>query len=168
MPASLAAAREARKWPDTRVVVDAGALRDGVLELCALADVVVASQQMAAQLAGEGNPRQAVEKLLDNGAETAGVTLGSKGCVFYAGGAWISLPAFTVNALDTTGAGDAFCAGLIYGMLEGRNWPDCLNYARAVAAVKCTGLGARAALPDAIGLQHFLHKHTKPPQPAAG
>src|SRR5260221_599791 len=57
---------------------------------------------------------------------------------------------------DTTGAGDAFHGGFIYGMLSGEDLETCMRLGNAVAALKCRSLGARAALPTVDELKEFL------------
>ncbi|MGH9479329.1 MAG: carbohydrate kinase family protein, partial [Terriglobales bacterium] len=69
------------------------------------------------------------------------VTDGPRGAVGYAGGRRVAAPAFPVNAVDTTGAGDAFHAGYIYALLAGWNLAERLRFASATAALACTALG---------------------------
>jgi sugar/nucleoside kinase (ribokinase family) len=57
---------------------------------------------------------------------------------------------------DTTGAGDAFRAGFIYGLVRGLSVEETMRVANAVAALKCRELGARAGLPSVDELQHLL------------
>jgi sugar/nucleoside kinase (ribokinase family) len=57
---------------------------------------------------------------------------------------------------DTTGAGDAFHTGFLYGLLRGEDVESSLKMANAVAALKCRSLGARTALPRADELAEFL------------
>ena len=58
------------------------------------------------------------------------------------------VPAFQVNALDTTGAGDVFRAGFIHAFLRGAAADEILRFANAAAAVSCTRLGALGGIPD--------------------
>ncbi|HEX8920520.1 MAG TPA: carbohydrate kinase family protein, partial [Pyrinomonadaceae bacterium] len=60
---------------------------------------------------------------------------------------------------DTTGAGDAFHAGFIYGLLRGEELEESLKLANATAALKCRALGARAALPTETELREFLKQN---------
>ena len=87
-----------------------------------------------------------------------GMTLGERGAVVYHGGVFVESPAFAVpgGCHDTTGAGDAFHAGFIYGMLRGEEIEGCLTLGCAVAALKCRALGARTALPNAQELERLL------------
>jgi sugar/nucleoside kinase (ribokinase family) len=78
------------------------------------------------------------------------MTLGERGAIVYCGGSFIESPAFVVpgGCRDTTGAGDAFHAGLIYGLLKGDSVEESMRLANATAALKCRALGARTALPS--------------------
>ena len=71
---------------------------------------------------------------------------------------FLESPAFAVpgGCRDTTGAGDAFHAGFIYGMLAGEDLETCLKLSNAVAALKCRDLGARTALPSRAELRQNL------------
>ena len=87
-----------------------------------------------------------------------GATLGARGAVLYCGGQFLESPAFEVpgGCRDTTGAGDAFHAGFIYGMLRDEDLETCARLGNAVAALKCRALGGRAALPTETELKEFL------------
>jgi sugar/nucleoside kinase (ribokinase family) len=75
-------------------------------------------------------------------------TLGARGCAYLDGEDEVRVPAYEVEVLDTTGAGDAFHGAYLYGLL--RNWSprERARFANAVAALNCTALGGRAGLPD--------------------
>ena len=94
------------------------------------------------------------------GCALVGMTLGERGAALYDAerAAFVEAPAFAVpgGCRDTTGAGDAFHAGFIHGMLRGEDAERCLALGCAVAALKCRDLGARAALPSAHELSRFL------------
>jgi len=87
---------------------------------------------------------------------TWAVTRGGRGCYCWDGGRFIRRKAFRVRGVDTTGAGDAFSGGFIYGLLQG--WPmgKILDFAQATAALNCMKLGARAALPRREEVEAFL------------
>lgn len=76
------------------------------------------------------------------------VTLGTEGSVALVDDRIIRSPAFAVEAADTTGAGDVFRAGLIYGMLHAWTIEDSMRFANAAAAVSCTRLGAMNSVPS--------------------
>ena len=114
--ASLAAASEARR-SGVIVVVDAGTLRDGMLELARLSDCFVSSESFARSLVGGDDPLEACRRIVELGPGIAGVTLGARGYVARFDGRSIVKPAYAVEAVDTTGCGDVFHAGLAYGIL---------------------------------------------------
>jgi ribokinase len=156
MPASIAVAQAAREWPDTRIVFDAGSMRPGMRELAALADVVIASERFAAEISSGAEPEAALKMLLAPPTELAIVTLGARGSLLADNTGIHRIPAFPVAARDTTGAGDAYHGGLVYGLLAGKDPTECARLASATAAMKCRGLGARETLPDCAELRAFI------------
>jgi sulfofructose kinase len=162
IPASIAVANAARSWPDTATVLDAGSMREGMKELCGLVDYAICSSRFALELTGSADPRQCLAALHELGAPIAGITLGSAGSMLSAAGVVHFAPAYPVTTRDTTGAGDAFHGGFIFSLLRGYALPQCLAIGNAVAALKCTGLGARQALPDYLCLQQFLLNQPSP------
>ena len=92
------------------------------------------------------------------GCAIVGATLGARGARIYCEGHFIESPAFEVpgGCRDTTGAGDAFHGGFIYGMLNNEDLETCMKFGNAVAALKCRSLGGRAALPTVDELNEFL------------
>jgi ribokinase len=89
------------------------------------------------------------------------VTLGERGSVTFADHEIIEIPAFKVNVVDTTGAGDVFHGGYIYGLLQG--WPvrECVRFASAAAALKCRELGGRTGIPSLGEVMRFLEKQQR-------
>ena len=85
-----------------------------------------------------------------------GATLGADGVLIYLRGQFIHSPAFRVECRDTTGAGDAFHAGFIYGLLTGLTVEETLRFANVIAGLKCRALGARTGLPRLREAQAFL------------
>jgi sugar/nucleoside kinase (ribokinase family) len=76
------------------------------------------------------------------------VTLGSRGAMLLAGDELFEAPAFRVEAIDTTGAGDVFRGALIFSLLRGDPPESMLRFANAAAAVSCTREGAIASVPN--------------------
>jgi len=126
-------------------VVDAGTLRDGTRELIPEADVFVASESFARAYAGDADG--CCRKLREAGVEVAAVTLGSRGYVASFGRTRLERPAVPVDAVDTTGCGDVFHAGVCQGILEGWDWEKTFDFANWAAAQAATALGGRAAIP---------------------
>ena len=152
MEAALFAAKEARRAGVT-VAVDGGTLREGMLDLACLSDCFVVSETFARALAGGDNPRRACQMLAELGPRLVGVTLGKAGYVAMAGGTTIERAAYPVEAVDTTGCGDVFHAGLIYGLLQGWDARRCLDLGAWAAAQVSRQLGGRSGIPTLAALR---------------
>ena len=164
-PACVRVAREAR---DTGTVVSADIdnVYLGVEELLPLIDLLVTSKEFPNRVTGIRDQRQSLIELKSRyGCALVGMTLGVQGAIVYSDGQFLESPAFHApgGCVDTTGAGDAFHAGLLYGMLEGKEIEESLRLGHAVAAMKCSNLGARPGLPTRDQLQDFLATATTQP-----
>ncbi len=92
------------------------------------------------------------------GPEAIIVTQGEEGCTAYTRNESFTVPAHRVKTLDTTGAGDAFAAGLMSALLENKVLRDCINYALAVSAIKVEARGARNGLPTKSEVEDFMKR----------
>ncbi|MHC4414583.1 MAG: carbohydrate kinase family protein [Planctomycetota bacterium] len=146
--AALAACRVAKQH-GTEVVVDAGSLREGILDIARLSDHFIVSATFARSYAGSEDPWETCRRLRELGPMVVGVTLGPKGCVALAGDDACTVPAHSVDARDTTGCGDVFHAGYAYGLLKG--WPvdQRLDFGAWAAAEVARHLGGRRGIPSA-------------------
>ncbi|MEM2939285.1 MAG: carbohydrate kinase family protein [Candidatus Bathyarchaeia archaeon] len=91
--------------------------------------------------------REGAETLLEEGVNIVAVKLGERGCYVTDGCESHLIEPFKVEVVDTTGAGDAFCAGFIYGLLKGKNLKECGLLGNFVASRCLTRMGARDGLP---------------------
>ena len=144
--AALTAARAARTAGLT-VVVDAGTLRDGMLELARESDCFLASATFARSLMGGDDPEGACRRLAELGPRVTAVTLGADGLRAREDGRSIRLPAHPVEPVDTTGCGDSFHAGFIHGWLHGWDTETCLRFGSWAAARTSLCPGGRAGIP---------------------
>ena len=144
---SLAAAAEAKRG-GVLVAADAGTLREGMLELARLSDCFVSSETFARALVGGDDSLGACRRILELGPRIAGVTLGARGYAAMFDGRTIVKPACTVEAVDTTGCGDVFHAGLTYGLARGWDPERSFDLAAWAAAQVATRLGGRAGIPS--------------------
>ena len=99
------------------------------------------------KIANEQDAKKAANKLIKLGIKKAIITLGEKGLYYSDGKEEIYLKASRVQAVDTTGAGDAFNGGLAYGLSKGKTISECLELANKVAGFSTTKLGAGNAMP---------------------
>lgn len=132
------------------VSIDIDNVFDGVNELLPNVDIMIGSAEFARKFAGSGDQKDALREIRSRfGSVIVGVTLGEAGSLLLCGDTFIQTPGFAVpnGCKDTTGAGDAFRVGLLYGMLSGESIEEAARMANAVAALKCRAVGARTALP---------------------
>jgi ribokinase len=152
---SIYAARVAKKH-NIPVMVDAGRLRPGMLELAKEADFFVASEEFATDMGWDGTPEGFITKAKELCAPVVTVTLGHRGSITWYKDEIIEIPAFKVDVVDTTGAGDVFHGGYIYGILQGWDIKKTLQFATAVAAMKCREPGGRKGIPTLDEAMEFL------------
>lgn len=150
---ALPLARQARAR-GVPVLLDLDAAAPEAEELLAFVDFPVVSQSFAERC--YGSPVAALSRLAALGARLPVVTLGARGAVAWWEGEPLASPAFGVDVVDTTGAGDVFHGAFAWGLLEGLGVVPLLRVANGAAACACTGLGAQGALPDAKELRAFL------------
>jgi sulfofructose kinase len=142
-------------------VLDGGSLRPGIEKLLPLIDHLVVSEKFARQVA-DSDPAAAPQVLIGHGVNAVTVTLGQRGSMtFCADGRRFLQPAFAVDVIDTTGCGDVFHGGYIYGLLQGWDLPEAVRFAAACAALKCRALGGRTAIPDLEEVMDFLAANTE-------
>jgi ribokinase len=118
-----------------------------MLDLARTSDCFIASETFATSLVGDNRPLEACRKLAGLGPKVVGVTLGAKGYVAMANGSLLEKPAYPVEAVDTTGCGDAFHAGVTYGMVKGWQIEKALDFGAWAAAMVSRKLGGRAGIP---------------------
>lgn len=158
-PACLRLAQAARE-SGTIVSADIDNVYDGLPALLPFIDIMIGSKEFPHRVTGIADQREALVELQARyGCAITGMTLGTSGAIVYCDGEFIESRAFEApgGCKDTTGAGDAFHGGLLYGLLRGDDMETSLRYGNAVAAMKCSALGARSALPTPAQLQKFLN-----------
>ncbi len=160
----LARAARARGLP---VVMDAGTLREGSRALVAQCSDVISSAVFAPAFAGCSEPAAALRALRAAGPPRVAMTFGPGGVLGLAGDRLLAVPAFAVEPVDTTGAGDAFHAGYACALARGEPFDRALRFGAAVAALKCRAWGGRAGLPTSAETEAFLAQAPSQPLAAA-
>jgi len=130
-------------------------------ETLSLCDVVIPNETEAEALSGMAamsahDCRAAARHLHRLGARTVVITRGSRGLVWVGEEGEGAVPAFGVDAVDTVAAGDAFCGGLAYALVQGNGWMESLRWASASAAVSTTRAGAVSSLPSRAEVTAFM------------
>lgn len=144
--ASIAGATVARE-AGVPVVVDAGSLRPGTADLIALSDYFIASSTFARSFSPMTPFLDVCRELCALGPAVACVTVGAEGSVSISNGKVIEQAAYPVAAVDTTGCGDLFHGGFIYGLLNGWDAAKSFDFASWAAAMVSRELGGRASIP---------------------
>jgi sulfofructose kinase len=159
-PACVVMARAAHN-AGAIVTADIDNIYEGLPELLPLIDVLITSSEFPQRLTGIGDLHSSLLEIQSRyGCAIVGATLGARGAIIHCDGQFIESPSFEVpgGCRDTTGAGDAFHAGFIYGMLCGDELETCMKLGNGVAALKCRALGGRATLPTVDELKDFIGK----------
>jgi sugar/nucleoside kinase (ribokinase family) len=146
----ICAATQAAIWARQAaipVIADLDEIYDGVRDLIRNVDYLIVSRDFPTRLTGDPNLASALKQIRDKfGCTLTAATLGEGGVLAWDGAQLVHRPAYRVSVADTTGAGDIFHAGFIYGLLQG--WPlnRQLDFACAAAALNCTCQGARGGI----------------------
>jgi len=126
------------------VVVDVDTIYPGFENVLPNVDYLVASSEFPGRWTRLDDPFRALEKLQgDYGMKVAAMTLGAHGALARVDGQYVYAPAFVINCIDTTGAGDVFHGAFCYAVLQEMAIDEALEFSNAMAAINCLGLGAR-------------------------
>ncbi|CAA6679224.1 MULTISPECIES: carbohydrate kinase family protein [unclassified Lentimonas] len=142
---SLALVEEARTL-GIPTVLDAGSVSDGTMLLFNKVDYLITSEKFAKHYSGEDDPRTALAAL-DGTAPFIACTWGADGVYWQDEYGQHHTPAFDIEPVDTTGAGDAFHGAFALGLAEGLSPKQNMRRASATGALTCLKAGARSALP---------------------
>ena len=155
LEAAIAAARAAGR-AGVPITSDIERAADRMDELIAAVTCPIFAEPALAELTGLADPERALRKIRRAHSGLLCVTLGSRGAMALDGDDLVHAPAFTVRAVDTTGAGDVFRGAFAIAWLEKKTAADVLRFANAAAAVSCTRLGALAGAPASAEIDALL------------
>jgi sulfofructose kinase len=124
-------------------------------------DFIITSSRFPTLYTGISDQKKALLELQKHTTGFLCATLGYEGAIASVNGEIVTVKGFRVNVVDTTGAGDVFHGGFVYGLL--RNWEvaEILGFANAVAALKCRDIGGRKGIPSLEEVQRFLSQQKK-------
>ena len=144
---AVARAAEIARSHGIPVTVDVDTIYHGFDKVLPNVDYLVASSEFPTAWTGETDPFRALESIQNRyGMKVAAMTLGPHGALAREAGRFHYAPAFVVNCVDTTGAGDVFHGAFCYAVLQGMAMRDALEFSNAMAALNCTALGARGGI----------------------
>ena len=139
------------------VIADVDDLYPGVETLLKSVDYLITSRDIPGRLMQEPDLKKSLPALQKRFASRlTAATLGEEGVLAWDGTQFHYAPAFRIQPVDTTGAGDIFHAGFIYALLQGWPLPRQLDFACAAAALNCTALGARAGIQPVAAIEHLI------------
>ncbi len=143
------------------VIADFDELYPGIERLLPLVDHLIVSRDFAPRFTGISSLPDALRRMhSDCGAALSAATLGEHGVLAWDGAEFHAVPAYQVQVVDTTGAGDLFHAGYIYALLRGEVLGDRLRFACAAAALNCTAPGARGYLASVKVIETLMAEGT--------
>ena len=158
LEAALCAAQLCRQ-SGAKVSYDAGGTYPGVERLLPLAHWLIPSEEFACKITGEAQAEDAARALYAAyHPELVAITQGARGGILLDASGLRRYESFPVDAKDTNGCGDTFHGAFIAGMLQGMGHDEACRYASAAAAIKCTRLGARDAMPTDAECRAFLRE----------
>lgn len=159
LPTVLAYAKTA-KAQGLQVVLNAAPAQPLPAELLQAVDLLIVNEgELAALLT---HPGSLIGNLAQMAVPCVVVTLGHRGCMARLGNHFFVQPAFDVEAVDTTGAGDTFCGALVAALSQGHDMAVAMCHASAAAALACTQAGAQASIPAAADVAAFLVDRAQP------
>ncbi len=157
----IGAAIQCARWGKEEkipTVIDLDKVEPLTSELIKEIDFVVTSARFPTLFTGISDREKALRELQKGTSGFLCATLGHEGAVALVNGEFLYVKGLDVKAIDTTGAGDVFHAGFIYGLLQNWEIADILRFANAVAALKCQDLGGRKGIPTLEDAQKFLDR----------
>lgn len=155
--ATVAAYAGAARAAGVTVVLNAAPAQPLDTALLALVDMLIVNEGELASITGHhGTVSQGLARLQ---VPVVVVTLGARGCCARSGADFLVQPAFAIDPVDTTGAGDTFCGVLVAALDQGAALAQALRTASAASALACTLPGAQSAIPEAAAVATFLTQH---------
>ena len=157
----IRAAIQCARWAKEEgipTIIDIDKVEPLTSELIKEIDFVVTSARFPTLFTGISDREKALLELQKQTPGFLCATLGHEGAVALVNGEFLHVKGFDVKTIDTTGAGDVFHAGFIYGLLQNWEVAEILRFANAVAALKCQDLGGRKGIPTLEEVQKFLER----------
>ncbi len=143
--------------PDAISILDAGSVHNGTRLLIGKVDYLICSEKFALDYTKKEKPSASLGRLY-NQCRNIVVTLGDKGLIFKNENSQGCLPAYSINVLDTTGAGDIFHGTFAYSLVKNFDFFNSLLFSSAAAAYCCTKIGGRIGAPNIDDIKQLMNK----------
>jgi sulfofructose kinase len=156
---AVARAAEIARGLGIPVSLDVDTVYPGFDRVLRSVDYMVASSEFPVAWSSERDPFRALEKIQNEyRMKVAAMTLGAHGALARMDGKFFYSPAFVVNCVDTTGAGDVFHGAFCYAAIEGMPMRETLEFSNAMAALNCTRIGARGGIATALEARALIER----------
>ncbi|OGP95490.1 MAG: hypothetical protein A2157_19395 [Deltaproteobacteria bacterium RBG_16_47_11] len=158
------AALQCAKWAKEEgipTIIDLDKVEPLTFELIKEIDFVITSSRFPMLVTGIADREKALLELQKQIPGFLCATLGHEGAIALVNGEIITVKGFKVNVVDTTGAGDVFHGGFVYGLLQNWEVAEILSFANAASALKCRNIGGRKGIPSLVEVQRFLSQQKK-------
>jgi sugar/nucleoside kinase (ribokinase family) len=153
------AALQCARWAKEEgipIIADLDKVEPLTSELIKEIDFIITSSRFPMLYTGISGQKKALFELQKHTSGFLCATLGHEGVIALLNGEFLHVEGFKVDTVDTTGAGDVFHGGFIYGLLQNWEVKKILRFANAVAALKCQDLGGRKGIPTMEEVQRFF------------
>jgi sugar/nucleoside kinase (ribokinase family) len=153
------AALQCARWAKQEgipIIIDMDKVEPLTSELIKEIDFVITSSRFPMLYTGISDQKKALLELQRHTHGFLCATMGHEGAIALVNGEFFHVEGFKVNAVDTTGAGDVFHGGFVYGLLKNWEVAEILRFANTVAALKCRDIGGRKGIPSLEEVQRFL------------
>ncbi len=148
------------------VSVDVDTIYAGFEKVLPFIDYLIASSEFPGRWTKIDDPFRALTAIQQEyGMKVAAMTLGAHGALALVEGEFIHSPAYVVNCLDTTGAGDVFHGAFCYAVLQEMAIGDALDFSNAMAALNCTAIGARGGIKTLAEAHQLMSRAERRPHP---
>lgn len=145
---------------DTQVLLNVAPAREIDAAMLRMTDFLVVNETEIEMISGQSiaqsGAEAVMETLIRRGARTVILTLGRNGCLVRSGSVNVHIPAFDVEAVDTTAAGDTFCGALVAQLSKAVDLIEAVKFATAASAICVTKMGAQPSIPTARDIRSFL------------
>ena len=156
---STGAMAQAAKWAresGTQVTIDADSVYPGIQAVLEYVDYLIVSREFPARLMGEQSLTKSLPALQRTyRSKLSAATLGHDGVLAWDGERFHYCPAYDIQPVDTTGAGDVFHAAFLYALLQGWEIGRSLEFCCAAAALNCLSIGARGGIRPITEIEKF-------------
>jgi sulfofructose kinase len=158
-PASLSAATWCQRQ-GIPVCIDLDKVVPNCAELITQVDFLIVSAGFASEFAGISDPSESFQALRESFGGFLAITLGKKGALAWVGDQCVEFPGISINALDTTGAGDIFHGAFLFGLLQ--NWPlqKIMAFSNTAAGLSCLQVGAQSGIQTLSEILEHMEKYS--------